>query len=72
MVLSRSKKISYLLTKMGIFSYLDVIAHYPRKYDDFSLSDPKSLFHLKDKEKVFIEKYIKILQFHDPRILGKG
>ena len=54
MVLSKSKKISYLLTKMGIFSYLDVIAHYPRKYDDFSLSDPKSLFHLKDKEKVVL------------------
>ena len=39
---------------MGIFSYFDVINHYPRKYDDFTLTDPKHLYSLVDKEKVVL------------------
>ena len=54
MTLTKSKKLSYLLTKMGIFSWEDVIAHYPRKYDDFTLTDPDRFYHLKDKEKVVV------------------
>ena len=49
--LSKSKRINYLLHKMGIFSYSEVVNHLPRRYDDFSLTHERNL---KDKEKVTI------------------
>ena len=54
MPLTGSKKLNFLLGEMGIFSYFDVINHYPRKYDDFTLTDPKRLYSLSDKEKVVL------------------
>ena len=49
--LSKSKRVNYLLHKMGIFSYSEVVNHLPRRYDDFSLTHERNL---KDKEKVTI------------------
>ena len=54
--LSSSKRINYLLGKMGIFSYYDVLAHLPKQYDDFSLTHER---HLIDKEKVTV--YAKVV-----------
>lgn len=54
MPLTGSKKLNFLLGEMGIFSSYDVISHYPRKYDDFTLSDPKSFYGLHDKEKIVL------------------
>lgn len=49
--LSNSKRMNYLLGSMGIFSYYDVLAHLPKRYDDFSLTHER---HLVDKEKVTV------------------
>lgn len=49
--LSNSKRMNYLLGSMGIFSYYDVLAHVPKRYDDFSLTHER---HLVDKEKVTV------------------
>lgn len=49
--LSNSKRMNYLLGSMGIFSYYDVLAHLPKRYDDFSLTHDR---HLMDKEKVTV------------------
>lgn len=49
--LSKSKRLNYLLHKMGIFDYYDVINHLPKRYDDFSLTHERNL---KDKEKVTV------------------
>ena len=49
--LSKSKRLNYLLHKMGIFDYYDVLYHLPKRYDDFSLTHERNL---KDKEKVTI------------------
>ena len=54
--LSNSKRMNYLLGSMGIFSYYDVLAHLPKRYDDFSLTHER---HLVDKEKVTI--YAKVV-----------
>ena len=54
--LSSSKRMNYLLGKMGIFSYYDVLYHLPKRYDDFSLTHER---HLVDKEKVTI--YAKVV-----------
>ena len=49
--LSKSPRLNYLLHKMGIFDYYDVINHLPKRYDDYSLTHERNL---KDKEKVTI------------------
>ena len=49
--LSKSKRLNYLLHKMGIFDYYDVINHLPKRYDDYSLTHERNLA---DKEKVTI------------------
>ena len=49
--LTKSKRLNYLLHKMGIFDYYDVLYHLPKRYDDFSLTHERNL---KDKEKVTI------------------
>ncbi len=54
--LSSSKRMNYLLGKMGIFSHYDVLYHLPKRYDDFSLTHER---HLVDKEKVTI--YAKVV-----------
>ena len=54
--LSKSKRINYLLHKMGIFTYYDVINHIPKRYDDFSLTHERNLA---DKEKVTV--YAKVV-----------
>ena len=54
MPLTGSKKLNFLLGEMGIFSSFDVISHYPRKYDDFTLSDPKTFYGLTDKQKIVL------------------
>ena len=54
--LSSSKRINYLLGTMGIFSYYEVLAHLPKRYDDFSLTHER---HLVDKEKVTV--YAKVV-----------
>lgn len=54
--LSSSKRMNYLLGKMGIFSYYDVVSHLPKRYDDFSLTHER---HLIDKEKITI--YAKVV-----------
>ena len=41
---------------MGIFSYYEVLAHLPKRYDDFSLTHER---HLVDKEKVTV--YAKVV-----------
>ena len=54
--LTSSKRMNYLLGQMGIFSYYDVLAHLPKRYDDFSLTHER---HLIDKEKITI--YAKVV-----------
>ena len=54
--LTSSKRMNYLLGKMGIFSSYDVLYHLPKRYDDFSLTHER---HLVDKEKVTI--YAKVV-----------
>ena len=49
--LSKSKRLNFLLHKMGIFDSYDVINHLPKRYDDFSLTHERNL---KDKEKITI------------------
>ena len=49
--LTKSKRLNYLLHKMGIFDYYDALYHLPKRYDDFSLTHERNL---KDKEKVTI------------------
>ncbi len=49
--LSKSKRLNFLLHKMGIFDYYDVISHLPKRYDDYSLTHERNL---KDKERVTI------------------
>ena len=54
MKLSGSTKIDYLLNKMEIHDYMDVIAHLPRRYDTFFLTSRDKLLHMQDKEKVVV------------------
>ena len=54
--LTSSKRMNYLLGKMGIFSSYDVLYHLPKRYDDFSLTHER---HLVDKEKITI--YAKVV-----------
>ena len=55
MPLSKSKNINELLSRMGIYSASQVVAHYPRRYDDFTLTDPGVLLHLQDKQRIVLE-----------------
>ena len=50
-LLTKSKRLNYLLHKMGIFSSYDVINHLPKRYDDYSLTRERNLA---DKERVTI------------------
>lgn len=50
MKLSSSKRINFLLSQMGIFSFYDVIYHLPRRYEDYSLTDEED--NLIDKQKI--------------------
>lgn len=54
--LTNSKRMNYLLGQMSIFNHYDVLAHLPKRYDDFSLTHER---HLLDKEKVTI--YAKVV-----------
>ena len=49
--LTKSPRLNYLLGKMDIFSYYDVINHLPRRYDDFSYTPEKEL---KDKQRLVL------------------
>ena len=49
--LTNSKRLNYLLHKMGIYSSYDVINHLPKRYDDFSLTHERNL---EDKERITI------------------
>ena len=49
--LSKSKRLNYLLHKMGIFDYYDVINHLPKRYEDYSLTHERNL---QDKERVTV------------------
>ena len=49
--LSKSKRLNFLLHKMGIFDYYDVVNHLPKRYEDFSLTHERNL---QDKERVTI------------------
>ncbi len=50
---------------MGIFSYLDVIEHLPRRYESFIYTDPDRLIRLADKERAVI--YGKLIT--EPKVL---
>ncbi|MBP5092176.1 MAG: ATP-dependent DNA helicase RecG [Bacilli bacterium] len=50
---------------MGIFSYLDVIEHLPRRYESFIYTDPDKLIRLADKERAVI--YGKLIT--EPKVL---
>ena len=63
--LTKSKRLNYLLHKMGIFDYYDVLYHLPKRYDDFSLTHERNL---KDKEKVTI--FCKVVT-SPKKVLGK-
>lgn len=49
--LSSSKRLNYMLHKMGIWNAYDVIKHLPRRYEDFSLS---SETFFQDEQRVVI------------------
>ena len=49
--LTKSKRLEWLLHQMDIWTYRDVINHLPRRYEDFNLSNTKSL---EDKQRVVL------------------
>ena len=65
MKLTNSPRLNYLLGQMGIFSYLDVIEHLPRRYESFIYTDPDRLIRLADKERAVI--YGKLIT--EPKVL---
>ena len=54
MKLTSSKKLSALLSQMGIYSALDVINHLPRRYETFFYSSAKELRHLEHGQRAVI------------------
>lgn len=50
MKLTQSKKLNYLLGEMNIFSYKDVISHYPYRYESLFISEQET--NLNDKQRV--------------------
>lgn len=50
-LLTKSKRLNYLLHKMGIYSFYDVINHLPKRYDDFSITHERNL---SDKERITV------------------
>lgn len=50
MKLTQSKKLNYLLGEMNIFSYKDVIFHYPYRYESLFISEQET--NLNDKQRV--------------------
>ena len=63
--LSKSPRLNYLLHKMGIFDYYDVINHLPKRYEDYSLTHERNL---QDKERVTI--YGKVVT-NPTKVLGR-
>ena len=51
MIAEASKKENELLQKMGILSLADVLAHLPRRYEDFSLTKKENLYSFKPGQK---------------------
>ena len=49
--LTSSKRLEWLLHQMGIWTYRDVIDHLPRRYENFNLSDTKTL---EDKQRLVL------------------
>lgn len=54
MKLTTSPRLEEMLQDMGIHSYLDVLGHLPRRYDNFTYTDSKRLSFLEDKQKVVL------------------
>ncbi len=54
MKLTTSPRLEEMLQDMGIHSYLDVLGHLPRRYDNFTYTDSKCLSFLEDKQKVVL------------------
>ena len=54
MPLTGSKKLNFLLGEMGIFSSLQVLSHFPRRYDDFTITENIDFYHLSDKQKIVV------------------
>ena len=54
MKLTTSPRLEEMLQNMGIHSYLDVLGHLPRRYDNFTYTDSKCLSFLEDKQKVVL------------------
>lgn len=54
--LTKSPRLNYLLSQMGIFEPIDVVNHLPRRYDDYSLTKERDLL---DKDRVVI--YCKVV-----------
>lgn len=52
--LTTSPRLNYLLLKMGILDYPDVLSHYPRRYESYEYTSPKALYHLVDKQRIVI------------------
>lgn len=68
MVLSKSNRINIALEKMKIFSYKDVLFHFPYRYDDLSITHE---INLNDKEHVvFLAKIAS--EFSEQNINGKS
>ncbi len=68
MVLSKSNRINEALEKMKIFSYKDVLFHFPYRYDDLSITHE---INLNDKEHiVFLAKIAS--EFSEQHINGKS
>ena len=54
MKLTTSPRLEEMLQNMSIHSYLDVLDHLPRRYDNFTYTDSKCLSFLEDKQKVVL------------------
>jgi ATP-dependent DNA helicase RecG len=54
MALSNSPRLNFLLAKMGIFNYFQVLEHLPRRYESFLYTSPEELKHLQDKQKIVL------------------
>jgi len=46
--------LNYLLEKMGIFNYFQVLEHLPRRYESYIYSSKEQLAHLADKQKIVL------------------
>lgn len=54
MTLTSSPRLNFLLEKMGIFNYYQVLEHLPRRYESYLYSSKDQLLHLEDKQKIVL------------------